>query len=356
MKFIDEARIEVIAGCGGNGAVSFRREKFVPRGGPDGGDGGNGGSIYAIADENVNTLVDYQFVKTYRAKNGQNGRAKACHGKSAKDITLSMPVGTVILDEETAQVIADLRHTKAHVCLLHGGKGGVGNLRFKSSINRAPRQHTLGESGASLRIKLELKVLADVGLLGFPNAGKSTLLCAISAAKSKIGDYPFTTLHPSLGVVRVDANKSFVVADIPGLIQGAAEGAGLGYRFLKHLSRTRLLWHIVDASKPEKDFIDEMIAVEKELEKYSEELYAKPRWLILNKIDAISDKQQQQIVKRLIKDYSGVLGQSKPASTKSIRRLFTISGLTGEGIPQLIQATLLHYQTAKQLQDANGLV
>lgn len=351
MKFIDEARIEVIAGNGGNGAVSFRREKFVPRGGPDGGNGGNGGSIYVFADENVNTLVDYQFVKTYRAQNGQNGRAKACHGKSAKDITLSMPVGTVILDEETTQVIADLKYPKACFCLLRGGKGGLGNLRFKSSINRAPRQHTLGESGASLRLKLELKVLADVGLLGFPNAGKSTLLCAISAAKSKIGDYPFTTLHPSLGVVRVNTNQSFVVADIPGLIKGAAEGAGLGYRFLKHLSRTHLLWHIVDASKLEKDLIEEMIAVEKELAKYSEELYDKPRWLVLNKIDAISAKKQQQIIKRLIKDYNGVLGHSEHTSAKPIRRLFAISGLTGEGITQLIQATFLHYQTTKKMQD-----
>lgn len=351
MKFIDEARIEVIAGNGGNGAVSFRREKFVPRGGPDGGNGGNGGSIYVFADENVNTLVDYQFVKTYRAKNGQNGRSKACHGKSAQDITLSVPVGTVILDEETTQVIADLKDPKACFCLLRGGKGGLGNLRFKSSINRAPRQHTLGESGASLRLKLELKVLADVGLLGFPNAGKSTLLCAISAAKSKIGDYPFTTLHPSLGVVRVHANQSFVVADIPGLIKGAAEGAGLGYRFLKHLSRTHLLWHIVDASKLEKDLIDEMLAVEEELAKYSQALYDKPRWLVLNKIDAISIKQQQQIIKRLMEDYDGVLDQSNHTSAKPIRRLFAISGVTGEGVKQLIQATLLHYQTTKKMQD-----
>ncbi|MDP2240019.1 MAG: GTPase ObgE, partial [Burkholderiales bacterium] len=246
MKFIDEAVIEVHAGKGGDGVAGFRREKFVPRGGPDGGDGGRGGSIFAIADRNINTLIDYRYARIHRARNGEKGRGSDCYGKSAEDIVLRMPVGTVISDLETGEVFADLDQNGQQVQLARGGKGGLGNLHFKSSTNRAPRQFTLGELGEDRKLKLELKVLADVGLLGMPNAGKSTLIRAISAARPKVADYPFTTLQPNLGMVRVDVNRSFVVADIPGLIEGAAEGAGLGHQFLRHLMRNRLLLHLVD--------------------------------------------------------------------------------------------------------------
>ena len=240
MKFIDEAVIEVIAGNGGNGAVSFRREKYVPRGGPDGGDGGRGGSIYAVADRNINTLIDYRYARIHRAKPGEKGRGADQYGRGAEDIVLRVPVGTVIADAETSEFVADLAEHGARALLAKGGQGGLGNLHFKSSTNRAPRQSTPGGAGEQRRLKMELKVLADVGLLGMPNAGKSTLIRAISAARPRVADYPFTTLAPHLGVVRIDENRSFVVADIPGLIEGAADGAGLGHRFLRHLQSTRL--------------------------------------------------------------------------------------------------------------------
>ncbi|MBL8446316.1 MAG: GTPase ObgE, partial [Zoogloeaceae bacterium] len=240
MKFFDEARIEVIAGDGGNGSASFRREKFVPRGGPDGGDGGRGGSVLAVADRNINTLVDYRYTRIFRAQRGENGRGADCYGKGGEDITLRMPVGTVIKDLESGELVADLDSDGKQVVVAKGGRGGLGNLHFKSSTNRAPRQFTHGEEGERRNLHLELKVLADVGLLGMPNAGKSTFIRAVSAARPKVADYPFTTLQPNLGVVRTDENRSFVVADIPGLIEGAAEGAGLGHQFLRHLARTRL--------------------------------------------------------------------------------------------------------------------
>ena len=246
MKFIDEARIEVRAGKGGNGCCSFRREKFVPRGGPDGGDGGRGGSVIAIADENINTLVEYRFVKKYLGGHGENGRGADCNGKGAEDVYLRMPVGTQIIDADSEEIVADLTHNGQEVILAKGGKGGLGNIHFKSSVNRAPRQFTRGEEGEIRNLKLELKVLADVGLLGMPNAGKSTFIRSVSAAKPNVADYPCTTLHPNLGVVRMDDTSSFVIADIPGLIEGAAEGAGLGHRFLKHLQRTGILLHLVD--------------------------------------------------------------------------------------------------------------
>ncbi len=249
MKFIDEAKIEVIAGDGGNGSASFRREKYVPRGGPDGGDGGHGGSIYAVADRNINTLIDYRYARIHRAKRGENGRGADQYGRGADDIHLRMPVGTVITDADTGELIADLATDGQQAMIAKGGKGGLGNLHFKSSTNRAPRQFTLGEEGERRQLNLELKVLADVGLLGMPNAGKSTFIRAVSAARPKVADYPFTTLAPNLGVVRTDANRSFVIADIPGLIEGAADGAGLGHRFLRHLQRTRLLLHIVDLAQ-----------------------------------------------------------------------------------------------------------
>src|SRR5919112_331448 len=251
MKFIDEATIEVHAGKGGDGVASFRREKFVPRGGPDGGDGGRGGSIYAVADRNINTLIDYRYARIHRARDGEKGQGSDCYGRSAPDIELRVPVGTVITDAETGELIADLARHEARELLAAGGKGGLGNLHFKSSVNRAPRQFTRGEPGESRKLKLELKVLADVGLLGLPNAGKSTLIRSVSAARPKVADYPFTTLQPNLGVVRVDQNRSFVMADIPGLIEGAAEGAGLGHQFLRHLQRTSLLLHLVDIAQLE---------------------------------------------------------------------------------------------------------
>ncbi|WP_277060894.1 GTPase ObgE, partial [Rivihabitans pingtungensis] len=294
MKFIDEARIEVCGGKGGNGSASMRREKFVPRGGPDGGDGGRGGNVIAVADKDINTLVDYRFVKKYIARNGENGRGADCYGKGADDIILRMPVGTLITDSLTGEVVADLTTDGMEVIIARGGKGGLGNIHFKSSVNRAPRQFTHGEPGEQRELKLELKVLADIGLLGMPNAGKSTFIRSVSAARPKVADYPFTTLHPNLGVVRIDENRSFVIADIPGLIEGAADGAGLGHRFLKHLQRTGLLLHIVDLAPfdPDTDPVAEARAIVEELRKYDESLYNKPRWLVLNKLDMVDDDER----------------------------------------------------------------
>jgi GTP-binding protein len=286
MKFIDEAKIEVHAGNGGNGAATFRREKYVPRGGPDGGDGGRGGSIWALADRNINTLVDYRFARIHRAQNGGRGMGSDCNGRAGADVQLRVPVGTVIRDEASGELVADLAEHGARALLARGGAGGLGNLHFKSSVNRAPRQFTRGEPGEARRLVLELRVLADVGLLGLPNAGKSTLIRAVSSARPKVADYPFTTLNPSLGVVRV-GDGSFVLADIPGLIEGAAEGAGLGHQFLRHLARTRLLLHLVDLTSEDPARDARVIAAE--LKKYDEALYRKPRWLVFNKVDAVDD-------------------------------------------------------------------
>ncbi len=305
MKFIDEALIEVLAGDGGNGSASFRREKYIPRGGPDGGDGGKGGSIYAVADRNINTLIDYRYARIHRAKRGENGRGADQYGKSSDDVILRVPVGTVIQDADTSEKIADLAADGARALLAAGGKGGLGNLHFKSSVNRAPKQFTKGDEGEQRKLKLELKVLADVGLLGMPNAGKSTLIRAISAARPKVADYPFTTLAPNLGVVRTSENKSFVVADIPGLIEGAADGAGLGHRFLRHLVRTRLLLHLVDLAPLDgtSDPVHDARAIVKELQRYDEALYDKPRWLVLNKLDLIPEDEREARVKAFIKSY-----------------------------------------------------
>lgn len=334
MKFIDEAIIQVVAGKGGDGVASFRREKFIPKGGPSGGDGGHGGSIYAIADRNINTLVDYRFARLHRAKKGENGRGSDCYGKGADDIVLRMPVGTVITNAATGDAIADLEHHEKKVLLAKGGVGGLGNLHFKSSTNRAPRQFTLGDPGEEFELKLELKVLADVGLLGMPNAGKSTLIRAVSAARPKVADYPFTTMHPNLGMVRVDQNRSFVMADIPGLIEGAAEGAGLGHRFLKHLTRTRLLLHIVDMAPLDEsiDPVREAKAIVKELGKYDESLYQKPRWLVLNKTDLLPEDEREKICKKFIRSLSWK-GKS-----------FTISALSGEGCKALTYAIMEHLE------------
>jgi GTP-binding protein len=305
VKFVDEAIIEVHAGDGGNGAASFRREKYVPRGGPDGGDGGRGGSVFVVADRNINTLIDYRYARVFRAQRGENGRGADQYGKGGEDITLRVPVGTVIVDADSGERLADLAQDGARAQLARGGRGGLGNLHFKSSVNRAPRQTTPGEPGESRRLKLELRVLADVGLLGLPNAGKSTLIRAISAARPKVADYPFTTLQPNLGVVRTDHEKSFVVADIPGLIEGASEGAGLGHQFLRHLQRTRLLLHVVDIapSDPEADPVADARAIVKELKAYDDALFHKPRWLVLNKIDLVPEEERTAKVKAFVRRY-----------------------------------------------------
>jgi GTP-binding protein len=294
MKFIDEAKIEVHAGKGGDGSASFRRERYVEKGGPDGGDGGRGGSVWAHADRNVNTLVDYHFARLHRAASGKHGSGADCNGPSGDDVVLRMPVGTVIRDAQTGDLVADLAKDGERTLLVRGGKGGLGNLHFRSSTNRAPRQFTRGEPGESRALTLELKVLADVGLLGLPNAGKSTFIRAVSAARPKVADYPFTTLAPSLGMVRV-GEASFVVADIPGLIEGAAEGAGLGHQFLRHLARTRLLLHIIDIAPfdPQADPVRDARTIAAELKKYDEKLARRPRWLVFNKADLAPDADQR---------------------------------------------------------------
>ena len=326
MKFIDEAKIEVIAGDGGNGVASFCREKFRPFGGPDGGDGGKGGSIFAIADRNINTLVDYRFAKMHRAKHGENGRGADCYGKGADDVYLRMPVGTLVFDLNDGAIIADLTEHDQVALLAKGGEGGWGNIHFKSSTNRAPRQKSDGKEGDRRDLRLELKVLADVGLLGMPNAGKSTFIAAVSNARPKIADYPFTTLHPNLGVVRVSHEKSFVIADIPGLIEGAADGAGLGVQFLRHLQRTRLLLHIIDfAPFDGVDPVKEAKAIVKELKKYDESLHEKPRWLVLNKLDMVPADERDKRVKEFVKRF----GWKGP--------VHLISGLTREGCEDLIK-------------------
>ena len=286
MKFIDEAKIEVHAGSGGNGAATFRREKYIRFGGPNGGDGGRGGSVWARADRNVNTLIDYRFARIHRAENGERGMGSDCNGRAGRDVELRVPVGTVVRDEASGELVADLAKDGERALLARGGAGGLGNVHFKSSINRAPRQFTRGGPGEVRKLALELRVLADAGLLGLPNAGKSTFIRAVSSARPKVADYPFTTLNPSLGVVRV-GEASFVIADIPGLIEGASEGAGLGHQFLRHLSRTSLLLHLVDLTR--EDAAKDVKVIAAELKKYEEDLARKPRWLVFNKIDAVDD-------------------------------------------------------------------
>ena len=332
MKFFDEAKIEVIAGDGGNGVASFRREKFVPRGGPDGGDGGHGGSIWVVADRNLNTLIDFRYKRIFRAERGENGRGSDCYGKGGEDMVLQVPVGTVISDFASGDLLADLDHDGKRTLIAKGGRGGLGNLHFKSSINRAPRQCTPGEEGERRELKMELKVLADVGLLGLPNAGKSTFIRSVSAAKPKVADYPFTTLHPNLGVVRVDDNRSFVIADIPGLIEGAAEGAGLGHQFLRHLQRTRLLLHLVDVAPfdPGADPVRDAHAILEELRKYDPALFEKPRWLVINKMDLMPEEQRAERIAALVKGYG------------KVERHFAISAINGDGCRELVFAIMEH--------------
>jgi len=338
MKFIDEATIRVYAGDGGNGAATFRRDKYEPDGGPSGGDGGRGGSIYVVADRNINTLVDYRYTRTFHGERGENGRGSDCYGKGGEDMVLRVPVGTVITDKATGNVMADLAEHDQRVLLAKGGNGGLGNIHFKSSTNRAPRQCTTGEEGEQFELYMELKVLADVGLLGMPNAGKSTFIRSVSAAKPKVADYPFTTLHPNLGVVRVDTNRSFVIADIPGLIEGAAEGAGLGHQFLRHLARTSLLLHIVDIAPFDEavDPVREAHAIVEELRKYDEGLYNKPRWLVLNKLDMLPSDERDERRAQFLKAF-GWEGRS-----------FGISAISGEGCQALVYAIMEHLDQYKK--------
>jgi GTP-binding protein len=321
MKFIDEAKIEVHAGKGGDGAATFRREKYIRYGGPNGGDGGRGGSVWARADRNVNTLVDYRFAVIHRAENGVRGMGSDCNGRAGEDIELRMPVGTVIRDLDDGALVADLARDGARALLARGGQGGLGNVHFKSSVNRAPRQFTRGEAGESRKLALELRVLADVGLLGLPNAGKSSFIRAVSAARPKVADYPFTTLNPSLGVARA-GERSFVLADIPGLIEGASEGAGLGHQFLRHLSRTGLLLHLVDLTEP--DPARDVRVISAELKKYGEGLEKKPRWLVFNKIDAVNDADAR------VKKALNALRWKRP--------WFKVSALSGEGCDAVVKA------------------
>jgi GTP-binding protein len=332
MKFVDEAYIDIAAGDGGNGCVSFRHEKYKEFGGPNGGDGGRGGHVYAYADINLNTLVDYRYSRRHEAKRGQHGMGSDMFGAAGDDVILKMPVGTIISDAETGEVLYELLVPGETIMIAKGGDGGFGNMRFKSAINRAPRQKTPGWLGEKKELKLELKVLADVGLLGMPNAGKSTFIAAVSNARPKIADYPFTTLHPNLGVVRVGPEQSFVVADVPGLIEGASEGAGLGHLFLRHLQRTRLLLHVVDFAPFDEnvDPVQQAKAIVAELKKYDAKLYDKPRWLVLNKLDMVPADEREARVKDFIKRmrYKGPV--------------FQISALTREGCEPLIKEIYKH--------------
>jgi GTP-binding protein len=340
MKFVDEAYIDIAAGDGGNGCVSFRHEKYKEFGGPNGGDGGRGGHVFAVADPNLNTLVDFRFSRRHEAKRGQHGMGSDMFGAMGDDVTLKMPVGTIITDAETGEVLYELLKPGEVIMIAKGGDGGFGNMRFKSAINRAPRQKTPGWPGEKKELKLELKVLADVGLLGMPNAGKSTLIAAISNARPKIADYPFTTLHPNLGVVRVGPEQSFVVADVPGLIEGASDGAGLGHLFLRHLQRTRLLLHIIDFAPFDEavDPVAQAKAIVGELKKYDKALYDKPRWLVLNKLDMVPAEEREARVKNFIKRF------------KYKGPVFEISALTREGCEPLIKTIFQHIK-AQQVQE-----
>ena len=302
MKFVDEAIIKVQAGDGGNGCASFRREKFIPFGGPDGGDGGSGGSVWLIADEGLNTLVDFRHQRSYKAQRGQNGMDSDMYGKGGEDTAIRVPVGTMVTNVDTDETIGDLTAHGQRLLVAQGGKGGLGNIHFKTSVNRAPRQFTQGTPGESRELKLELRLLADVGLLGFPNAGKSTFIRAVSAATPRVADYPFTTLHPNLGVVSLGTDQSFVIADIPGLIEGAADGAGLGIQFLRHVSRTSLLLHLVDiAPIDDTDPVEQVRTIEHELAKFNPELLERPRWLVLNKSDALPEDERQQVAEDIVR-------------------------------------------------------
>ena len=341
MKLVDEAEIQVIAGNGGNGCVGFRREKFIPLGGPDGGDGGGGGSVWLQADENLNTLVDFRHERIFKAQRGENGMGRQMYGKAGEDKVITVPVGTVVMNVDTDEVIGDMTRHGDRLLVARGGKGGLGNMHFKSSTNRAPRQALPGEEGEQRLLKLELKLLADVGLLGFPNAGKSTFIRAVSAATPKVADYPFTTLYPNLGVVSVEAHRSFVIADIPGLIEGAADGAGLGAQFLRHLQRTRLLLHLVDISPMEGGVegispVEQVRAIERELEKHDPELLNKPRWLVLNKADLMFEDEAQAAAEQIVAE----LGWKEP--------WFLVSALGREGTFPIMSRIMAFFDRQKE--------
>lgn len=336
MKFIDEAVIQAHAGKGGNGCLSFRREKFIPKGGPDGGDGGNGGSIYLEADESLNTLSDFRFQRDYRAQSGASGQSRDCSGKAGRDMILKVPVGTAAYDEETEELIGDLTVVGDRLLIARGGRGGLGNTHFKTSTNRAPRQTIPGSPGESRPVRLELNVIADVGLLGLPNAGKSSLIRAVSAARPKVADYPFTTLVPNLGVVSPEKHRSFVIADIPGLIEGAAMGAGLGIRFLKHLMRTRLLLHVVDVLPLEGDPAEHAAVIAQELENFSPTLAEHDRWLVLNKMDLLPEEERESTKQAILQ----ALNWTGP--------VYCISAMTGEGTQPMVYDILAHVEDFRE--------
>ena len=342
MKFVDEATISVQAGNGGHGCLSFRREKFVERGGPDGGDGGDGGNVFLVATNGVNTLADFRVARKFKAGNGQPGAGRNRTGKSGNDLDVIVPCGTVVHDVDTGEILGDLTAVGRRLMVAEAGRGGYGNTRFKSSTNRAPRRITQGSPGENRHLMLELKLLADVGLLGLPNAGKSTLIRSMSAARPKVADYPFTTLHPNLGVVAVGPLQSFVMADVPGLIEGAAEGAGLGLRFLKHLQRTKLLLHLIDIAPmdPDADPANDFRAIEHELVRFSEDLSEKPRWLILNKTDLLSEEERLSIRKELVAQ----LNWDGP--------VFETSAVSGEGTEEVAQAVMRELERLQELGSA----
>lgn len=351
MNFVDEAEISVQAGNGGNGALSFRREKYIPRGGPDGGDGGAGGSVYLVAAEGLNTLADFRYVRHYPAQNGKSGAARMKSGVSGDDLFIKVPVGTSVYDSGTQEIIADMTEVDQRVAVAYGGTGGLGNTTFKSSVNQAPRKTTKGKPGESRQLRLELKVLADVGLLGLPNAGKSTFLRAVSQARPKVANYPFTTLYPELGVVSLGVGSNFVVADIPGLIEGAAEGAGLGIRFLRHLSRTRLLLHIVDIApygEEDADLANDVSTIANEVTQYSEladvDLDKLDRWLVINKTDTVLDEDREQIVSRLTEtlDWQGPV--------------YTISAISRQGTQELCNDIMQYLRQLEQQSKPDVLV
>ncbi|MEH6552147.1 MAG: Obg family GTPase CgtA [Pseudomonadales bacterium] len=340
MKFVDEAVIRIEAGRGGNGGLSFRREKYIPRGGPDGGDGGDGGSVFLEACGQLNTMIDYRFTRHYRAQSGQKGMPKTMTGRAGDDCVLKVPVGTTVIDDDTGEVLGDLSTVDQRLLVARGGFHGLGNTRFKSSTNRAPRQTTKGSEGEIRSLRLELKLLADVGLLGMPNAGKSTFISAVSAARPKIADYPFTTLVPNLGVVKVEAHRSFVIADIPGLISGAAEGAGLGIRFLKHLTRNRVLLHLVDVSPPDgSDPVVSAREIIEELEKFSPMLASRPRWLVINKTDLLDTSSVEAETDRIVSE----LGWTGP--------VYSMSAVSQQGTAKLCQDIMLHMEAQREREE-----
>ncbi len=337
MKFVDEASITVQAGDGGNGCISFRREKFIPLGGPDGGDGGYGGSVWLVADEGLNTLVDFRHQRQFKAQRGQNGMGSQMYGKGGEDTTIRVPIGTVITNVDTDEVIGDLVREGQRMLVAQGGKGGLGNMHFKTSVNRAPRKATPGTPGEVRELKMELRVLADVGLLGFPNAGKSTFIRAVSAATPRVADYPFTTLHPYLGVVSLGSDQSFVIADIPGLIEGAAEGAGLGIQFLRHIARTSLLLHLVDVAPLDgSDVVAQVRAIEHELAKFNPELLERPRWLVLNKADMLAPEERDAIAQKIVAE----LGWAQP--------WFLVSALARENTMAVCQQVQRFFESTRE--------